>query len=323
MADYKLRPTRGQFKLAGLVNGTEREKFISEQTFKSGATKKTCSFGVKTGEINESWVSVEGFIQDEVMFSKYDKKTKIREKKKISWDDRNNFNEDGFYPMFSVKSIFDGEYVNEFPYDACKTLEDELFDNKAVYVEGNIKYSSYNGKKYKNFEITKIMDNRNEIDFEAEDFTEVNIFEQEIILQSIEKHPENEGEFVLTAYVVMYGDKVETVEFIIKNKKLATKLKGKLEPYNMIKVLGRLENTIIEDDSSDDEDAWGDDDAEFKTAKKPVIREMVITKAYPSSIDTETYTEELISSVLKADEDYGADIEDNDFEDDEDIWGDD
>lgn len=327
MEKKSLKQTKGKFKLAGLVNGTERQNFISSKTFDdSGKTKQSCVFGVKTSPLNETWVNVEGFDSDKATFTKWDRETKQSQKKEIDWLDRFNFKEKDFIPSFGVSLSFNGEYENVFPYDAPDTLEEELTDNMPVYVEGNINYSSYKNKKgtkikRKDFRPTKIRKSKNDIDFESEKFKELNIFEQEIIFQSIEKHPEQKGRFLLTSYVVGYGDKIETVEFFIDNKKLAAQIKSKLKPYHMIKVLGRLVNGIVEEEEIDNEETWGDDDAEFKTVSTPIIREMIITKAYPSSIDKETYTQEIIDNVLKADESFGDDgWEDKDIDENEDIW---
>jgi len=331
MSEY-LKQTKGKFKLAGFVNGTTRKEFVSSMTFDSGRTKNECRFGVKTSKNNESWVKVEGFDAEEATFNRWDSKEKKNYVKKVPWSKRNEFQEEGYNPMFginlSVEENADGKMQREtvFPYDAPDVLEMALQDGEAVYIEGTLDFSSYTKdgevKKYKNLKPTRIMKSTKEIDFESEDFSELNLFEQELVFLGIEKDPNNQSRFILDAYIIGYKNSVERVEFIVDNPKLASKLKKGLKPYQSIKVLGRLVNSVQEELVEDTSDAWGEDEAEFNVANKPVDREFVITKAYPDTIDKESYSEEAIQNILKADDDFGSTGWDDDSfdDDDDDAW---
>mgnify|MGYP001140987679 CR=1 FL=1 len=327
----QVKLSKGKFKLAGLINGTKREKFVTARTFDSGKTKQTCNFAVKTSNKNETWVTVEGFDSDKAKFQKYDSKEKKNYTKEVDWDDRFNFKEEGYRPIFGVGLTFEkDDYKNLFPFDAVYELESELYDDMPVYVEGNIQYQSYKNDKgevrrFINFKPTKIRRSTKEIDFNAEDFNELNLFEQEIIFMDINPHPEQKDRFVLEANIITgtkSEPKVEDVEFFIDDKKLATTLKKNLKPYYAVTVFGRLINSVVEEDVPADSDVWGEDDAEFNVVSAPKIREMVITKVYKNTVDKTSYNEEIISSIKQATDSFGDTEWDDKDSDDDNVWED-
>jgi hypothetical protein len=327
----QVKLSKGKFKLAGLINGTKREKFVTARTFDSGRTRQTCNFAVKTSDKNETWVTVEGFDSDKAKFQKYDSKEKKNYTKEVDWDDRFNFKEEGYRPIFGVGLTFEkDDYKNLFPFDAVDELESELYDDMPVYVEGNIQYQSYKNDKgevrrFINFKPTKIRRSTKEIDFNAEDFDELNLFEQEIIFMDINPHPEQKDRFVLEANIVTgtkSEPKVEDVEFFIDDKKLATTLKKNLKPYHAVTVFGRLINSVVEEDVPADSDVWGEDDAEFNVVSAPKIREMVITKVYKNTVDKTSYNEEIISSIKQATDSFGDTEWDDKDSDDDNVWED-
>jgi hypothetical protein len=327
----QVKLSKGKFKLAGLINGTKREKFVTARTFDSGRTRQTCNFAVKTSDKNETWVTVEGFDSDKAKFQKYDSKEKKNYTKEVDWNDRFNFKEEGYRPIFGVGLTFEkDDYKNLFPFDAVDELESELYDDMPVYVEGNIQYQSYKNDKgevrrFINFKPTKIRRSTKEIDFNAEDFDELNLFEQEIIFMDINPHPEQKDRFVLEANIVTgtkSEPKVEDVEFFIDDKKLATTLKKNLKPYHAVTVFGRLINSVVEEDVPADSDVWGEDDAEFNVVSAPKIREMVITKVYKNTVDKTSYNEEIISSIKQATDSFGDTEWDDKDSDDDNVWED-
>ena len=321
--------SRGKFKIAGLVNGVGREKFITTRTFDSGTTRQTCNFGVKTSPKNETWVTVEGFDNKKAKFQKYDNKEKKNYSKEVSWDDRFNFKEEGYRPIFGISLAFEeNDYKTLFAFDAVDELEAELTDNMPVYIEGNIEYRSWkndNGeiRRYTTFKPTKVRKSTKEIDFNSDKFEEFNLFEQDLIYIDINPHPEHSDKFILEANIATgtkADPKIEDVEFIIENKKLATTLKKNLKPYNAVTVFGRLVNSVVEEDIPKDDDVWGEDDAEFTTTSAPRIREMVITKVYKNTIDKTSYTEEIVTNIKNATDSFGDIDWDEDSEVDDDIW---
>lgn len=326
----QIKMSKGKFKLAGLVNGTGREKFITTKTFDTGTTRQTCNFGVKTSEKNETWVTVEGFDSKKAKFQKYDNKEKKSYTKEVSWDDRFNFQEDGYRPIFGIAVNFEeNNYKTLFPFDAVDELETELTDNMPVYIEGNIDYRSWKNDKgevrrFTTFKPTKIRKSTKDIDFNSDGFEELNLFEQDIIFIDVNPHPEQSDKFILEANVVTgtkAEPKVEDVEFIISDKKLATTLKKNLKPYNAVTVFGRLVNSVQEEDVPKDDDVWGEDDAEFTTASAPRIREMIITKVYKNTIDKTSYSENVISNIKNATDSFGDTEWDDDKGIDDDVWG--
>ena len=326
----QIKMSKGKFKLAGLVNGTGREKFITTKTFDTGTTRQTCNFGVKTSEKNETWVTVEGFDSKKAKFQKYDNKEKKSYTKEVSWDDRFNFQEDGYRPIFGIAVNFEeNNYKTLFPFDAVDELETELTDNMPVYIEGNIDYRSWKNdrgevRRFTTFKPTKIRKSTKDIDFNSDGFEELNLFEQDIIFIDVNPHPEQSDKFILEANVVTgtkAEPKVEDVEFIISDKKLATTLKKNLKPYNAVTVFGRLVNSVQEEDVPKDDDVWGEDDAEFTTASAPRIREMIITKVYKNTIDKTSYSENVISNIKNATDSFGDTEWDDDKGIDDDVWG--
>lgn len=326
----QIKMSKGKFKLAGLVNGTGREKFITTKTFDTGTTRQTCNFGVKTSEKNETWVTVEGFDSKKAKFQKYDNKEKKSYTKEVSWDDRFNFQEDGYRPIFGIAVNFEeNNYKTLFSFDAVDELETELTDNMPVYIEGNIDYRSWKNdrgevRRFTTFKPTKIRKSTKDIDFNSDGFEELNLFEQDIIFIDVNPHPEQSDKFILEANVVTgtkAEPKVEDVEFIISDKKLATTLKKNLKPYNAVTVFGRLVNSVQEEDVPKDDDVWGEDDAEFTTASAPRIREMIITKVYKNTIDKTSYSENVISNIKNATDSFGDTEWDDDKGIDDDVWG--
>lgn len=336
----ELKQTRGKFKLAGVVTGTTRSKFVQNMKFDSGSEKQEASFGVRTSPNNETWVKIDGWLPKthKATFQRYDNEAKTNIKEEVPWNDRFTFYDeqvakhpsvkDRLRPAFGVALALvqntDGkvEYNEYFGWDAVDVIKSNLKDGMQVYVEGIIEYNTYTNKQdevrtIKNFRANKIRLSSMEIDFESEDFDEKNLFEEEIVFIDIQQDSNDTQRYVVDAYNIGRDDKIASTEFIIENNKLATTLKKNMKPYYAIKVFGRLKNSVIVDEPDATEEVWGDDEAEFTPSYTPVIRECVITKAFPESLDKETYSEDIITSIKSAEEDFGALAD----EDDDSVWG--
>ncbi len=319
---HNLKCTYGKFKFIGKAFGTAKQNFFKEITFDSGSKKRECNFGIETSKGNKVFVKAEGFLpkNNKAVFSKWDSTNKQRLKKEVDWDKRDLFNEDGYYPNFGVKVGLETDekgqltnYKSYFGYDACEEIQMNLIDGMDVLVEGSVKYSSYtkNGskKQYVNYVIEKIYVLKDAVDFEDENFKEENKFTQTIVYTGIEKHPEDNSKFLLTAIVVT-PDGIENVEYVVENINIANPVKKNLKPYNAVDVLCRV-TSVLQEDEIEEDDAWGDDeDMEISTPN--YVRETVITKVYKNSIDKETYTQDKIESIKAADDDFGDTIEDDD-----------
>ena len=327
---HDLKVCKGTFRLIGNVKGVGSDRFFKTTTFeKSGVSKNQTSFGVETSKNNINYVVVEGFDGKEAWFSKWDAKTKTNDIKKVDWDDRFEFNEEGYQPFFGTRLGLELDekgkptIVTMFGYDAAQELSAALEDDMGVYIEGQINYTSYKKgdeiKRYKNFSPQKIYAQKEMVDFDSDKFKEENRFEQEIVFISIEQEKDAEtskptGRFLLYAKIVT-RDGVEDATFVVEDKSLADKIRKGLKPYYGIQVMGRLV-TKVENAEETEDDAWGDDE-DLEGGNTLKFREMIITKAYPQSIDKESYSEEKLLSIKQAEEDFG---DSDDGEDDEDVW---
>lgn len=322
---HNVKVCKSNFKIVGNVVGTKSDRFFKQFTFDSGASKNTTTFGLQSSPTNVNYVTVEGFDGKEAWFSKWDKQTKTNDIKKVDWDDRFNFSEDGYNPFFGVRigTTLDDkgkpEIATLFGYDASQELSETLEDGMPLYVEGQIAYTSYSKdgelKRYKNFVPQKVYLQKSELDFESDKYKEENRFEQDLVFMGIEQEKDENnkatGRFILYAKIVT-RDSVEDTQFIVEDKSLADKLRKNLKEYWGISVMGRLVTRVVE---TEDEDSWGDD--EDLHGNNIQFREMIITKAYPASIDKESYSEENLASIKQADDDFGDSV---DEDEDDDVW---
>lgn len=331
---HNVKVTRGTFKLVGKVKGVNSKRFFENKVFDTGSERNKVNFAVCTSPTNESYVTLEGFAQKVAKFNKYDNKKKENLTKEVSWNDRFDVagtkDFEGFNPMFGTRINLtdESDIATLFQYDACQELKESLTDGMSVYVEGSLGFTSSKKNdevtRYKNLNVTKIYKQKEDIDFDSEKFTEENLFKQTIIFMAIdqEKNPENDkatGRFIISAKIVT-ADGVEDAEFIMVNKELATKIKGRLKPYNAIDVVGRLVTKVEEEEKTEsvEEKGWGDEEDFDNTPSVIRFKEMIITKALPDTIDTETYSESVLASITQAEEDYG-DLSSSSDDDDE-VW---
>lgn len=329
-----LPETKGEFRLAGVVTGTEKgDKFFKSIKTRSNKDMNLLNFGIETDKNSTVYVSLKGMEKDEVCFYKRPDKKAGETKgttKKVQWVDRYRFNEEG-YKLIGInigvtkKLNEKGEEVNDSKtmaeLDACKKIADNLKDGQSVFTKGKIEFSSYKNDKNEIKRSVKFEPNQvslcKDIDFEKEDFKPTNQFKQTIIFTSIEMNKDNENDHkgIVGAKIVTYNT-IETAEFIIRDKNLFNLFKKNLKPYSSIEVWGNIQNTTVVEEETES-DSWGEEDT-FKTVKSPTIRELVITGANPNSIDTETYTEEALDEAIRALKEFGEETTDKQLDD---TWG--
>ena len=329
---HNVKVNRGTFKLVGKVKGVEDDRFFKAYTFDSGSQKNAMSFSIKTDKNNESYVNLEGWVCKLAKFNKWDREAKKSLSRECSWEERFDFDEEGFDPSWGTRLKMDNKKDSSittlFQYDACDELKDSLKDDMSVFVEGATEFSHYTKdgdvKRAKKLNITKMYRQEKDIDFESDKFKEENRFKQEFIFMGIEKelNPEDDkatGRFIVSAKVVT-NESVEDVEFVLENKKLAENLRKKVKPYTAITSIGRLV-TRVEDDVEEveEEDGWGDEKDMDGSGSTTRYREWIITKVYQESIDTDTYSEEVLASITQAEDDYG-DFNSDEDDDDDDTW---
>ncbi len=319
--EHGLPLTSGEFKARGLVTATRKDTFFKQTTQKNGFERNTLNFGVKTSEDNEIYVQISDSEKEDAYFykaseTKGDKGTT----KKISWGQRKNFKEEGFLPIGIIVGLEKDENnknikKNMFDYDAAEYLSKELKDDMAVLIVGELEFSSQEGEngktRYKKLKIKKIFNSA--IDFSKEDFKEESFFKQkclfmEIVQATKDGKPDTEDpRWIVKAKIVTYKT-LEDIEFVIRNKILASNFKKHLKPYNRIAIHGVINNKRmaqeVENTSTDD---WGGESDPFNVIGNPRKFEFEITGIETKDIDKETYTEDIVTKAFKAQDEFGND----------------
>lgn len=320
--------TRGSFQLKGVVTGTSKDSCYKETTTKTQKPWRTLNFGLKTEKDSTLYLTLSDGEKEKVYFSKSEtvdgkKKTDVQE---VAWKDRFKFNKEGYRLIgvnVGVAKIKDakGNDVNDKKiltgYDATKEIYDNLKDDESVFVKGNIEYSHFEGKNGAT-RATKFIPSQvslcKSVDFDEEGFVPTSEFTQIIVFTGIKQDEEDKSRFVLSAKIVNFNS-VEDAEFYITQKDLATTFKKNLKPYTALKVWGNIhvakdvEEVIVSD-------CWGEENAMDKI-NTPTKRELIITGADPKTIDTTTYTEEIIEQAIakansskKAENEFGKGVSD-------------
>lgn len=303
-----LPQTKGQFQLKGLVTGMQREKAFQAKQTRSQRNMNILNFGVETAPDSSVFVTIQGMERDKVYFSKRSQvKGQKGEVKSVDWNSRHDNQGEGFQLIGIGVGLDKDEtgknIINTFTeYDAAEEVYQKLEDEQPVFIRGEIEFSHFKNNKdevvrNRRFAIKNIY-NSKAVDFEADDFTETSDFKQRIIFMNIEKADDkNDPHFILEAKLITYNT-VEQAEFVIRNVSLANQFKRTLKPYTAIDVWGKIFNKVdTEEEVEATASVWGEEDS-FKTINKSYIRELVIVGADPETIDTETYSEEIIQEAL-------------------------
>lgn len=343
MAEIKtkhgLPETKGSFKSVGLVSGVKKEDFFVSKETKKGDERNTVKFGVKTSSENEIFVQMADQERDNVYFfrRKDEKKGWKKKTEKVPWSDRHTFNEDGFnligVAVGIEKEEVEGKVKNVtkylHPFDGAKYIDDlatqgEFTDNMPVRVMGDIEFSSFETDKgekirFKRFEAKKVYNSR--VDFEADDFAEECDFKQQFIYMSTEMKKDDDGKpYALVAGKVVTYSTIEDVEFVIRNKKLATNFQKRLKPYTSVVVFGKIVNRAVVEEVVVEDD-WGGESDPFEKANKSYKFEMEIHGIKTDDIDTETYTKEKVEDAMRAEDDFGKNVDSDDWGSDDDDDG--
>lgn len=313
---FNLPQTRGSFQLKGRVSGVEKTNFFVEKETKNGGNFRAVNFGVSYDEHATIFVGINGSTRDKVYFSKRNPETKKTETKAILWNQRENFHEDGWNIIgvncgIEQKRDENGSIVNiaksMVEYDAAKYLNAYLTDDMDVFMSGNIEFNSFTNRNGEvshsvNYRPTRIYACKKPIDFEAEDYVPQHDFKQTIVFNDIEQEKDMDGKstgrFIVSAWIVNYAD-IENANFIIEDRGLANLFKKNLKKYTAISTWGRINCRAVVEEVISDDGCWGAADP-TKRISYPVVREMVITGADPSTVDVETYTEKEMNKAFEA-----------------------
>ena len=319
--EHGLPLTEGQFKVRGLVSGVKKETFFTQKPQKNGFERNTVNFGVKTSEDSEIYVQISDPEKEDAFFYKKSAtKGEKGETRKISWAQRKNFKEEGFNPIGVSVGLEKDEknkniIKNMFDYDAADYLSKKLEDEMPVMIVGELEFSSFETESGKNrskkLKIKKIYNSV--VDFTKEDFKEESFFKQKCLFMEIVQATKDgkadieDPRWIVKAKIVTYKT-LEDIEFVIRNKTLASNFRKHLKPYNRISVHGIINNRRmaqeVENTSSDD---WGGESDPFNTVNNPRKFEFEITGIDTKDIDTKTYSEDIVTKAFKAQDEFGSD----------------
>ena len=324
-----LQQTRGNFQVKGIVSGVARNDFFTEKMTKSDNPKlrKAVKFAIQTDKDNKVFVTLAAQPMDKVYFSK---RSEVQDEpsttKAIDWDKRHTFNEDGFRIIgvnvgLAKKLDADGREVNDsktlVAYDAIDVINENLRDGMSVFIRGRIEYSRFEDRNITQLAIDQISLCQ-PVDFDEPDFQEVANWEQTIAFVSIEKSEDDDEKFILNGNIVNYNNIVES-DFVVRNKKLMQNMKKNLEPYNSIKIFGKLVGRVQEVAVEEvDEDGWGEPNP--MKAMGSYTKEMLVTGAEKDSIDTETYSEQAFDEFLRSKKEFGELKPSKSSDDDDEDW---
>lgn len=344
MADKKefKTQTKSYFKVEGKVTGIDRENAyreddVGEGKKSAGKSYRSIRFGVQTSLENTIYVELFGMEQDWV----YPYSSKAKASKKIAFDQRNN-PPSGYHIIginMGLEKDDKGKQVRKsmVEYDAVEYIHSILTNGESVQITGKVEYGEYENKQGEMVQQTRfvigsifVMDK--EIDFEAEDFKEVSVFDQEFVYVDSEFDKESGKRFV-TARVIGYADKFQDVTLVVEAskseglKKLSDKI-GKLKFGDFLKVIGKAVNRVdlVEAPEIEDGDDWGGEDVDGynRDSVKSYTNELQITKVDPASFKAKMYKEEdfIVDDLI---DDGDIENEDNPFSDDndDDNFGDD
>lgn len=342
--EFKLKQTKGSFKVRGVVSGFDVDKHYNEGVLEKGAWEgrdyKSIKIPVVTsvndeGEENKVWIELFGAEEDNIYagYREGEGKNSKWITEAFDWTEKDDIPET--HTLLGVRvNLNDGEAENLVKMDAVERMAEEINDGDSVYASGEIVYRSYVDKQgdkqmSKQFVIRSISKMKKDIDFENEKFKEMCSFDQEIVFVAKDKDRET-GEMIVIAYIVNYGDKFEQVEFRIDParsesvKKMAEQLFGKMKFGEQIKVTGVIANRVelIEDKSAPkDRVIWGEEAEGYGDSLiKRTISKLEITGADGSTHkkgkeaykETDFVVEELIDN---------SDSNDSEDEEDDNIYG--
>jgi hypothetical protein len=325
----KKEQTKGQFKLMGKVKGIKNENALREGTTTSDDPFKALSFFIETSPTNAIKVELFAMERKEVYFYS----SKAKDTKKVAWEKRDSSIKE--YKLMGVRMGLekDGDknkQVIMVEWDAVDYIIEHLKDGDSVFVSGSIGFQNYkdqqgNEKESKNYQLNGISKTKKPIEFDAEDFSEMASFEQDIVVTDVAVL---DGKLQIGAKIIGYdGKKGQTVvdtAFVVdpeadggKYKKLANNMKNRLKWGDTIKVFGLCINAVelVAGEVEADDDDWGGEKPAGMDMIRNYIQELRVTAVDSTSYVAKKYTEE---DFFSEDEDnFGEDdgSDGDDFED--------
>lgn len=347
---HNLEQTSAVFQVRGKVSGTQKNNFYKEGTTKNGGKWNSINFSIEFAPKQYAFIKLNGFPRPEVYYYKAAEKSGAKgETKKVTWANRMKSPGEGFRLIgctIGLEKDNDGKNINKVftEYDAVEYLRNMLTDGNSVFIKGTMEFRSYTNRNGEVVRSVELIPNQislctNDIDFEADNFKPMAAFENNLLFTEINKEMDDNnkptGRFVVDGYSVGYNT-IEPCEFIIDSEhaKLANSIKKHVKPFNSIKTYGiiSVQNQIEEVEVEDDE--WGDSHSVMEQRVfGPTIKEYLIVKADPSTIEDEKYSEDAVMEAIRkiqnaknAENNFNAvaDVTDNNdwgSEFDEEPWG--
>lgn len=301
-----LKQTKGTFKIRGQVVGLDHENAFREGTTRiTGKPYFSMRFGVKTSPTNTIYVELFGMEKEKCYASYFveEKDKKVRKSKDFPFSQRNNLPKG--YHLIGVNCLLEKDvnklvkktYVEK---DAVLYIRKFLRNDDWVYIGGNLQFgeNEKDGKTYdqKQFSINYIS-RISEIDFEDEEFEEVSNFSYEIVVVDLIEDNETEN-LLVTGRTINYEGKFVDNQFTIyKNEENKKYMKffnrmSKLKFGDFLKVFGDVLNKIeiVDNESEDDDDIWGDKPSAYKPTMKGFKKDFVIKSADGSTLTEKMYT---------------------------------
>jgi hypothetical protein len=331
-----LDQTKGQFKLMGKVKGIQNENALKEGVTRNDDPFKSLSFFVETSPTNAIKVELFAMERDEVYFYS----SKAKESKKVKWAKRNDSIKE--FKLIGIRMGLEkgaegkNKIVQMVEWDAIDYIMDNLKDGDSVFVNGSIDFQEYkdnegNMRQSKRYTLNGISKTKKPVDFDAEDFSEMASFEQDIVVTDVII---DEGKLMVGAKIIGYagknGQSIVDTTFIVdpeadggKYKKLANNMKTRFKYGDAIKVFGLCINAVElqEAEVEEEEDDWG---GEMPAGQGDFIRnyinELRITAVDSSTYEPKKYTEDDFYS--EGEDSFGDDDEDA-FDEGDDFGGED
>ncbi|WJJ55334.1 hypothetical protein QB910_000090 [Dabrowskivirus KKP3916] len=313
MAEYqepKLKETKGEFTLIGIVKGLGKEKAFREGLIKQGKNKgkawQSIKFRVQTSDGNEVYVQLMDRERDQVTATKGKKDEK--ESKKIPWNKRKKLPE-GFHVFGFDASIEpdpenEGKYLrkNMHPFDGVDYIKKYLSDGDSVVVSGFLEPNEYEGQngivRNMQYNIRSIRKLKKPVDFESEKFEETSSFQQNVIFDSAD-YDEELNKAVVNAYIVNFAGQAKLAQFTIDGarKQMIKTFTQNVSFGDTMNLFGLVVNRTVYGEAEvepdeDEDDPFGSDDRPKGTTRtnRTYIRGLYITRV--EDWEQGTYSEE-------------------------------
>lgn len=343
MADEVVRQeinaTRGTFEFRGVISNLDKEQEVDQKT-KKGNGMRSLVFNVDTAEGHSHRMQLRAYQGEFVYFSKtaVDKDgNRKNDVKKVKWNDRLKFNEEGYFPIDRV-TFHNGTAVDEngkegrksvsmLTYDAIPEILKEFKVGDSIRVVGNVQIEDYtlaNGNSGTAVRLvpTRIHHTTEAVDFTKEDYVEFANFQQKILVEEVETTGTNE---ITVTGLIIGNQRMGRQDFIFRDD--AVKNYGNLlqtmknfPKYVCMEVKGVLNNGAMKNDTPQF--------VEIKGIKVPLVnsrnttannfvREFLATSIVTgddgSAIDwgdsyTEQNVQEFIDNFIRARKEFGDDV---------------